>query len=161
MWLPYVRTTPRNERKSRFLFLLMDIRPLFLRFSSNAIYSPCILHIPQRLVHSAMLWRYCPLLSCGHDHRSSTRLAVCRLDVCMANAQTSMVLTIASPSIHVCPVSIRRLWLVWIMHSVSIRAISSGFCMVSVHRWPVRHRFDGISEQLWQDWNVLCASFYL
>ena len=53
--------------------------------------------------------------------------------MCLANTRTSMVLTIASSRIYLCPLRVCGLLHIRVLDSISIRPISCGFGMVSVH----------------------------
>ena len=140
MLLLDIHSTLRNHRMFSFLFLVMEIRSLFLRPLNTGVYVPCVLHIRHRLAHSSMLWWRYPIFSCRHTHCSSTGLAVCQFNVPVANAWTSMVLITTSSRIHVCPVSVCGLLFVRNALSISVDAISSKCRLVVGNLWHVRHR---------------------
>ena len=134
-----VRSTRHHRAMYFYLSLLMDAHGFILWYSYPEIYASSRVHIPHHLVYSSMLWWRCRVLSGGHNHRSSTRLAVCRFDELVANARTSMVLITTSSRIHLCTASVCGLLHVRALRSISTRSIPPVLRMASVHLWHVRH----------------------
>jgi hypothetical protein len=138
----HVRSTFHRNAMHGYLYVLVDAHGVILWYSDIEIYVSCIGYIRHHLVLSSILWWIWSLLSRGHNHRSSTRLAVSGFDMFVANAWTPMVLTTASSRIYVCSVSVRGFLLVRALDSNCIRAMASGSRMVSVTSGYVRHPFE-------------------
>ena len=135
----HVRFTPHCHAMPGYLFLLTDAHRVIRWCSHVEMYASCVVHVPYRVILSSILWWRCHVLFCGHNYRSSPRLAGSEFDVRVANAWTSMVLIIASSRFHLCPASVRGFLLIRVLDWISIRAISSGFRLVSLHLRYVKH----------------------